>query len=108
MGDALIVLEGWLIKHADSAQDQGDGDSNPLNVWLARLCIHAIVIGVPARYGQVHVRFAGLWKHRDVVKQLLRRGRKEEGYHDQGVYSWPARHLPHLALQKDLRMALIR
>lgn len=51
MGDSLIVLESWLIKHANGAQGQGDGDSQPLEVGLAWLPIHAIVIGVPARYG---------------------------------------------------------
>lgn len=78
MGDPLIVLECWLIKHADSAQDQGDADSNPLDVWLARLSVHAVVIGVPARCGQVHVRFASSWKHCDVCEAIEKRKREEE------------------------------
>lgn len=86
-GDSLIVLESWLIKHADGAQGQGDGDSNPLDVWLAWLSMHAIIIGVSARDGQVHVRFASSWIHRGVVKQLSRRGKRNKRFHDHGVYT---------------------
>lgn len=108
MGDPFIVSEGWLIKHADGAQGKRDTNSNALDVWLALLSICAVVIGAPARCGQVHVRFASSWKHRDVVKQLLRRGKGKKRFHDQGVYTVDQHAiLPHSALQKDLWVTLI-
>lgn len=87
VGDSLIVLESWLIKHADGAQGQGDSDSYPLEVWLAWLFMHATIVGVRARHGQVHVRFASSWIHRGVVKQLSRGGKRNKRFHDRGVYT---------------------